>query len=244
MHNQQQLNEFPIILKQRHQLNATTKLTIAEISPPHTGIEQENAAASINSVNESAAIVIEPVKYDLDPSDPQQLVENHQMVFELKGETFDSDIEPDIAAIRTQHIDSITFNDESLNALSLEKLTPIGMKSVSDNLDVFETLGTKTIDSIHQAVSELKETQYLSTKYSPPILCTLICDTQNEKATNLIIIKTEIVFQLQFYNNILKLYWFMIWPFDPGGVITCLTMVVLTFTMGGGVRIAIYIYPI
>jgi hypothetical protein len=66
---------------------------------------------------------------------------------------------------------------------------------------------------------------------------------KNEKATQMIMEKIEIVLIIKIFHNILNTYGFRTRTFDPGGedANVWLEYVGLTFMEGEGVRIAIYI---
>jgi hypothetical protein len=210
--DQQQLNKLPIILKKYHPLPDVTKITVPELSTSHVICngdnppttfrsypymnEEKNVVTSINVVSGSIATVTESVKPELDPPDPQELTAMNRMALEVKEETLDSKDEPETSAIQTQNIKSITSHDESFDTFSLQKSTT----------------------PVNEVEPELKVTRYLSHKYTQTILSPIIREVQHEKATKTIIIKIVIVFIIRFYNNLLNVYWFMIWAFDPGGV--------------------------
>ncbi|CAF3105724.1 unnamed protein product [Rotaria sp. Silwood2] len=131
---------------------------------------KQSVSTLTNTVSEGLNAVIESVEAGLGAPDPQQLAEMNRMAFKIKGETSDSEDEPEASNIQTERNDSVTNQDGWLNALSLEKLTNTGMKVVAGSLDVLETVGKKTFDVINEADPALQGTRRLLRKQNQPTL--------------------------------------------------------------------------
>ncbi|CAF3568145.1 unnamed protein product [Rotaria sordida] len=142
---------------------------------------KQSVSTLTSTVSEGFSAVIESVEAGLGAPDPQELAEMNRMAFKIKGETSDSEDEPESSNIQTEKDDSITNQDGWLNALSLEKLTTTGMKVVSGSLDVLETVGKKTFDVINEADPDLKGTRRLLSKQNRPTLSEIIREAQYEK---------------------------------------------------------------
>ncbi|CAF2401092.1 unnamed protein product [Rotaria sp. Silwood2] len=152
---------------------------------------KQSVSTLTSTVSEGFSAVIESVEAGLGAPDPQELAEMNRMAFKIKGETSDSEDEPESSNIQTEKDDSITNQDGWLNALSLDKLTNTGMKVVSGSLDVLETVGKKTFDVINEADPDLKGTRRLLGKQNRPTLSEIIREAQNEKEIKSISIKNE-----------------------------------------------------
>ncbi|CAF0789073.1 unnamed protein product [Rotaria sp. Silwood1] len=142
---------------------------------------KQSVSTLTSTVSEGFSAVIESVEAGLGAPDPQKLAEMNRMAFKIKGETSDSEDEPESSNIQTEKDDSITNQDGWLNALSLEKLTTTGMKVVSGSLDVLETVGKKTFDVINEADPDLKGTRRLLSNQNRPTLSEIIREAQHEK---------------------------------------------------------------
>ncbi|CAF2962770.1 unnamed protein product [Rotaria sp. Silwood2] len=135
---------------------------------------KQSVSTLTNTVSEGLNAVIESVEAGLGAPDPQQLAEMNRMAFKIKGETSDSEDEPEASNIQTERNDSVTNQDGWLNALSLEKLTNTGMKVVAGSLDVLETVGKKTFDVINEADPALQGTRRLLRKQNQPTLSEIL----------------------------------------------------------------------
>ncbi|CAF2634930.1 unnamed protein product [Rotaria sp. Silwood2] len=144
---------------------------------------KQSVSTLTNTVSEGLNAVIESVEAGLGAPDPQQLAEMNRMAFKIKGETSDSEDEPEASNIQTERNDSVTNQDGWLNALSLEKLTNTGMKVVAGSLDVLETVGKKTFDVINEADPALQGTRRLLRKQNQPTLSEIIREAKNETET-------------------------------------------------------------
>ncbi|CAF3309223.1 unnamed protein product [Rotaria socialis] len=142
---------------------------------------KQSVSTLTSTVSEGFSAVIESVEAGLGAPDPQQLAEMNRMAFKIKGETSDSEDEPDASTSQTEENDAITNHDGWLNALSFDKLTTTGMKVVSGSLDVLETVGRKTYDVINEADPDFKGTRRLLGKQNHPTLSEIIREAQYEK---------------------------------------------------------------
>ncbi|CAF0823512.1 unnamed protein product [Rotaria sordida] len=162
---------------------------------------KQSVSTLTSTVSEGFSAVIESVEAGLGAPDPQQLAEMNRMAFKIKGETSDSEDEPESSNIQTEKNDSITNQDGWFNALSLEKLTNTGMKVVAGSLDVLETVGKKTFDVINEADPALQGTRRLLRKQNQPTLSEIIREVKNETETKTSTTKTEMTTFLQLFEK-------------------------------------------
>ncbi|UJR30500.1 hypothetical protein I4U23_018032 [Adineta vaga] len=162
---------------------------------------KQSVTTLTSTVSEGFNAVIESVEANLGAPDPQQLAEMNLMAFKIKGETSDSEDEPEITNPQSQDIDSVTNHDGWLNALSLDKLTTTGMKVVSGSLDVLETVGKKTFDVINEADPELRGARRLVGKQKQPTLSEIIREVKNDNETSTIGAKKEMATFLQLFEK-------------------------------------------
>ncbi|CAF0978620.1 unnamed protein product [Adineta steineri] len=162
---------------------------------------KQSVTTLTSTVSEGFSAVIESVEAGLGAPDPQQLAEMNRMAFKIKGETSDSEDDPDPSTISTEKVDSVTNQDGWLNALSLDKLTTTGMKVVSGSLDVLETVGKKTFDVINEADPDLRGTRRLLSKQKQPTLSEIIREAKNEKGNEVIVVKKEMATFLHLFEK-------------------------------------------
>ncbi|CAF0833871.1 unnamed protein product [Adineta ricciae] len=162
---------------------------------------KQSVTTLTSTVSEGFNAVIESVEANLGAPDPQQLAEMNRMAFEIKGETSDSEDEPEVLNSQTEKVDAVTNQDGWLNALSLDKLTTTGMKVVSGSLDVLETVGKKTFDVINEADPELRGARRLLGKQKQPTLSEIIREVKNDKDTPTTGAKKEVVTFLQLFEK-------------------------------------------
>ncbi|CAF1311474.1 unnamed protein product [Adineta steineri] len=161
----------------------------------HFGSFLSNAKQSVstltNTVSESFTAAIESAEAGLGALDAQQVAEMDRIAFKIKGETSDSEDEPETPNTQNDKMNFVTNQDGWFNALSLGKLTNTGMKVVSGSLNVLENVGKKTFDIINEADSDLKATRHLINQST-------LSETVHEKELKSTIIKNEPVtfFQL------------------------------------------------
>ncbi|CAM4797539.1 unnamed protein product [Rotaria magnacalcarata] len=162
---------------------------------------KQSVSTLTNTVSEGFSAVIESVEAGLGAPDPQKLAEMNQMAFKIKGETSDSEDEPEVAINETENDNFVTNQDGWLNALSIGKLTNTGMKVVAGSLDVLETVGKKTFDVINEADPALKGTRGLLRKQNQPTLSEIIREAKNEAETKTTTTKTEATTFLQLFEK-------------------------------------------
>lgn len=162
---------------------------------------KQSVTTLTSTVSEGFSTVIESVEAGLGAPDPQKLAEMDQIAFKIKGETSDSEDEPEVSTSQVEKDDSVTNKDGWLNALSLEKLTNTGMKVVSGSLDVLETVGKKTFDVINEADPELKGTRRLLNKQNGPTLSEVIREAQHAKESQPTSDKNEPVTFFQLFEK-------------------------------------------
>jgi hypothetical protein len=106
----------------------------------------------------------------------------------IQKKTLNSEDASETSHIQKQNVNPTANHDKTFNDISLKKIIIIS----------------------NEVYPELKQTRYLSNKHIQPILCKVICEIQNQKATKFNIMITQIVLKVNTYNNILNIYGFMI----------------------------------
>jgi len=162
---------------------------------------KQSVSTLTSTVSEGFSAVIETVEAGLGAPDPQKLAEMNQMAFKIKGETSDSEDEPETSVNTTDDVDSVINQDGWLNSLTFEKLTTTGMKVVSGSLDVLETVGRKTFDVINEADPELKGARRLLTKKTEPTLSEIIRQAQQDKPNETSTNKNEMATFFQLFEK-------------------------------------------
>ncbi|CAF3175885.1 unnamed protein product [Rotaria socialis] len=162
---------------------------------------KQSVSTLTNTVSEGFSAVIESVEAGLGAPDPQKLAEMNQMAFKIKGETSDSEDEPEVTTNETENDDFVTNQDGWLNALSIGKLTNTGMKVVAGSLDVLETVGKKTFDVINEADPALKGTRGLLRKQNQPTLSEIIREAETKTKTKTTTTKIEATTFLQLFEK-------------------------------------------
>ncbi|CAF4534546.1 unnamed protein product [Rotaria sp. Silwood1] len=216
-HNEETLSSSSTTATSKHDVKDAHQILdqLSAQSPKHTSTwhnpwsnfgsllstAKQSVSTLTNTVSEGLSAVIESVEAGLGAPDPQQLAEMNRMAFKIKGETSDSEDEPESSNVQTEKNDSVTNQDGWLNALSLEKLTNTGMKVVSGSLDVLETVGKKTFDVINEADPALQGTRRLLRKQNQPTLSEIIREAKNETETKITTTKTEMTTFLQLFEK-------------------------------------------